>query len=159
MVEPDISNVVLKLLDDLITGSKREGSWILNPEDPGLLESLNGLSAAQASEAPNGGSSIASHVEHLRYGLELLNRSSRGEDPFENANFSASWDCGAVSSEEWAARRKALADEAHSWRAAIERPDNSIEFAYMISSVVHLAYPLGAIRQINRSIRGPLARD
>jgi hypothetical protein len=135
---------------------------VLNREDPGLLSSLDTLSAEQASQIPiGGGVSIAAHVDHLRFGLELLNRWSRGEETFADADFSASWNRITVSAGEWAARREALAREAHAWREALERPreGSSLGLAPIVASVVHLAYHLGAIRQIDRSIRGSSAGD
>jgi len=163
MTVPEASKAVLNLLNDLIGGSAPEGSWILNPNDPGLLRSLDALPAEQASEIPSGGgSSIAAHVEHLRFGLELLNRWGEGEtDVFVNANFSASWAHNIVTTEEWAVRRKALARETHKWCRVVENPTASggPGIDAMIASVVHLAYHLGAIRQIDRSLRGPSAND
>ena len=163
MAELEASKAVLTLLNDLVDGSGPEGSMVLNPNDPGLLKSLRLVSAEQASTiAPGGGSSIAAHVDHLRYGLELLNRWSRGEqDVFANAAFRASWTRGTVSAEEWAARCEALTREAHAWARAIARPaaSNGPGIDAAIASVVHLAYHLGAIRQISGLLRGPAARD
>ena len=117
MLEPDASKAVLTLLNVLVDGSGPEGSMVLNRNDPGLLKSLSLVSAEQASViAPSGGSSIAAHVDPLRYLLELLNRWSRGErDVFENAAFGTSWTRSTVSAEEWDARCEALAREAQAW--------------------------------------------
>jgi hypothetical protein len=150
------------LLGELIDGSASEASWILNPEDPGLRRSLETLPASAASVVPAaGGSSVAAHVDHLCYGLELLNRWSRGEDPFADANYSASWRRSVVSDTEWAALRDRLWREAHAWMENIRnpRPLSEAEVTNIVSSVAHLAYHFGAIRQIDRSTRGPLARD
>jgi hypothetical protein len=158
----DALGAVVKLLNELIDGSAREGAWVLNPEDPGLLRSLDRLSAEAASAVPpGGGASIAAHVDHLRYGLELLNRWHRGGEPFADADYGASWSRTSVSDEDWASRREALRREAHAWREAITRlrDPGDFEWTAVLSSVVHLAYHLGAIRQIDRSTRGPSARD
>ncbi|MGI9070790.1 MAG: hypothetical protein ACR2JB_05530 [Bryobacteraceae bacterium] len=72
---------------------------------PGLISSLHEVSAEKASAVPSGGgASIAAHVDHLRYGLELLNRWSPGEKPFADADYSGSWALGAVSEGEWTSR-------------------------------------------------------
>ena len=150
------------LLRELLDGSAPEVCWVLNPGDPGLLRSLDTLSAAAASApAPGGGPSIAAHVEHLRYGLELMNRWSEGEDPFGDADYSASWRLLRVSDQEWAALRDRLRAEAHRWLGVVRapRPLSDPELTGMLASVVHLAYHLGAVRQIDRSTRGPAARD
>jgi hypothetical protein len=162
MAELDFVNALLNVLNELIDGSAPDAAWVLNPEDPGLISSLNKMSAENASVAPSGGgASIAAHVDHLRYGLELLNRGSRGDGPFADADYSASWDRGAVSAAEWASRREALRREAYAWREAINHPRElaPVELTVVVASVAHLAYHLGAIRQIDRSTCGPSARD
>jgi hypothetical protein len=153
-------SVLQTLLNELLDGPARDASWVLNPGDEGLLASLDRLSAAQASApSSDGGASIAAHVDHLRYGLELLNRWSRGEQPFADADYSASWTRTMVSDPEWSTRRQSLRDEAYKWRDAMRTVGEISEFELsgVVGSVVHLAYHLGAIRQIDRSIRGPAA--
>jgi hypothetical protein len=100
-------------------------------------------------------------VDHLRYGLELLNRWSQGQNPFADADFSASWRRTTVSEQEWVTLREQLRAEAHRWLAAVQQPRDLSDFELtgVIASVAHLAYHLGAIRQVDRSIRGPSARD
>ena len=45
-----------------------------------------------------GGSSIAAHIDHVRYGLSLMNRWSHGElDPWSSADWTASWNRSVVS--------------------------------------------------------------
>ena len=138
-----------------------DAAYFLNRGDRGLLASLDVLPAEAASARPDGRPSVAAHVDHLRYGLSLLNRWARGEDPWPDANFAASWKRQAVSAEEWAALKQAFAAEAAAWAEAIGRrtdwsPESMAEIA---GSVVHLAYHLGAIRQLARGAAGPTARD
>lgn len=162
MAESELAKSLVNVLNELIDGSALEAAWVLNPEDPGLISSLGKVSAEEASAVPSGGgASIAAHVDHLRYGLELLNRSIRGEKPLADADYSASWKLNAVSEAEWALRREALRREAYAWREALmhSRDLTDVELTGVIASVAHLAYHLGAIRQIDRSTRGPSARD
>ena len=157
-----VHEAMTTLLRELVGGSGHEAAWALNPDDPGLLRSLNQLSAAAASAVPSGGgSSIAAHVDHLRYGFELLNRWSLGEDPFAGADYSASWRRVAVTDREWEIARGQLRAEAQKWMDAVGQPRDltAAELTGMLASVAHLAYHLGAIRQIDRSTRGPAARD
>jgi hypothetical protein len=154
---------VTALLTELIDGPVPKASWMMNPGDPGLLSSLDKLSAQHASAVPQGGgASIAAHVDHLCYGLHLLNRWSNGEEnPFADANYSTSWSRIDVSPAEWTARREELRRQAYAWRDAIQRPRtlSDFELTGVISSVAHLAYHVGAIRQIDRTTRGPTAND
>src|SRR5205814_4536299 len=114
------------------------------------------LSAAAASSAPpGGGSSIAAHVDHIRYSLELANRWSRGENPFADADYSASWRRQVVSDREWAALRERLRSEAERWIDVVREPREltDIELSGLVASVAHVAYHLGAIRQIDGATR------
>lgn len=161
MTVSSLHTVLGALLDELIDGAGDRG-WVLNPRDPGLLASLDRLSAQQASAVPpRGGASVAAHVDHLRYGLSLLNRWQQGESPFEDADYSASWSRTTVSALEWDVRRAALSREAHGWRHALDelREVSPEEWHGVVGSVVHLAYHLGAIRQLERATAGPAARD
>jgi hypothetical protein len=156
----DVTLSLSTLFRELLDGADPVNAWVLNPEDPGLLRSLDKLSAAEASAVPAaGGSSIAAHVDHLRYGLEFLNRWSRGENPF--ADYSASWRRVTVTDAEWALLRQQLRAEARAWQEAVRQPRELTddELNGVVGSVVHLAYHLGAIRQIDRATRGPSARD
>jgi hypothetical protein len=161
MTVSSLHTVLGALLDELIDGAG-DTAFILNPHDPGLLASLDRLSAQQASALPpRGGASVAAHVDHLRYGLALLNRWQRGESPFEDADYAASWTRTAVSELEWDVRRAALSREAHGWRRAFEtlRDPSPLEWHGVVGSVAHLAYHMGAIRQIERATAGPAASD
>jgi hypothetical protein len=104
---------------------------------------------------------VAAHVEHLRYGLSLMNRWSAGENPFDDADWSAAWRRPVVTDAEWARLRADLRDEAHRWRDALSAPREVTEeeLAGIIGSIAHLAYHLGAIRQIDHAARGPAAND
>ena len=145
------------LFSELVDGAPRGMAYMLNGGDPGLLRSLDKLSAEAASRSVEGGGSIAAHVEHLRYGLSLMNRWAGGENPFRDADWSASWRTSAVSDEEWQRLRADLRDEAHRWLAVVRVPREvaEIELNGMVGSIAHLAYHLGAIRQISRETRGP----
>lgn len=153
----DVAKTLATLLGELVDGSSKDGGYMLNPGDAGLLRSLEKLSAAEASARTPTGSSIAAHVDHLRYGLSLMNRWSQGENPFESADWSASWRKTTVSDPEWQQLRADVRAEATHWRGVVSTPRDvdEIELNGVIGSIAHLAYHLGAIRQINQSVRGP----
>ena len=120
------------------------------------------LSAAAASAPNAGGASIAAHADHLRYGIALLNRWARGEaEPWKDADWTASWKKGVVTEAEWRALRDDLRRETDAWveALAVPREVKARELAWIAGSVAHLAYHLGAIRQIDRATRGPTAED
>jgi len=145
------------LFAELVDGAPKSGGFVLNSGDEGLLRSLDKISAADASLPTPTGSTIAAHVDHLRYGLTLLNRWSKGENPFKDADWAASWRKRTVSDVAWRQLRADLRANASSWMQTLRtaREVDDTELNGMIGSVAHLAYHLGAIRQINRGARGP----
>jgi hypothetical protein len=157
----EITDALTTLLSELVDGAPESGAYMLNRGDPGLLRSLDRLSAEAASVAPAGGAPIAAHVDHLRYGLSLMNRWAAGENPFRDADWSASWRRTTVSDAEWERLRAGLREEAHRWLEALHTPRevSEVELNGMIGSIAHLAYHVGAIRQIDRTARGPAAND
>jgi hypothetical protein len=156
-----IRRTLVTLLRELIDGPPGEAAYMLNVGDRGLLGSLDGLTAEAVSARPNGRSSVAAHVDHVRYGLSLLNRWVGGEkNPWAAADWSESWKRVRVSGDEWTALRADLRREAHAWMdgAGRERSVDEIALAGMIGSVAHLAYHLGAIRQLAPAAAGPPER-
>jgi hypothetical protein len=156
-----IRRTLVTLLRELIDGPPGEAAYMLNVGDRGLLGSLDVLTADAASARPSGRSSVAAHVDHVRYGLSLLNRWVGGEkNPWATANWSESWKRVRVTDDEWTALRADLRREAHAWMdgAGRERGVDEIALAGMIGSVAHLAYHLGAIRQLAPAAAGPPER-
>ena len=153
-----VAHALRRVLSEILDGSEPDSGLLLNRGDDGLLASLDRLPAADASALPpSGGASIAAHADHLRYDLGLLNRWSRGEEPFESADWTASWRRNAVSDEEWVSLRDRLRTEAEAFQGAVGRllEAGDTRMTGVIAGITHLAYHLGAIRQIDRSLRGP----
>jgi hypothetical protein len=150
------------LFRELVSGPPESESYVLNRGDLGLLRSLERISWKAAAEpGADGGASIAAHVDHLRYGISLFNRWAAGEvNPFSTADWAASWKRSVGSDEEWRRLREELASEASAWRKSLESlesrsPLHPVALKGVIGSVAHLAYHLGAIRQIDARTRGP----
>ncbi len=160
-----ISSVHLAtIFHELVHGSPDSSArtYVLNQGDRGLLASLDSISAAAASATPDGRASIAAHADHLRYGLSLLNRwADRVSPPWPEMDWTASWRRTVVSDESWRSLRDDLRREAARWAGALDAPRDvsDVEAGWMAGSVAHLAYHLGAIRQIDAATRGPTAED
>lgn len=157
----EITGSLTTLFAELVHGGPTTGAYVLNRGDAGLLASLDRLSAYDASAPRTGSATIAAHVDHLRYGLSLMNRWAAGEQPFEEARWAPSWQTTTVGDEQWADMRAALRQECERWLAALAEPRETDDVGLngMIGSIVHLAYHLGAIRQIDSRLRGPAAND
>jgi hypothetical protein len=155
----DIGASLATLFSELVIGANSGGgAFILNSGDAGLLRSLDKLSAADASSSVHGGATIAAHAQHVRYGLSLMNRwASEGGNPFADAKWDEAWKTSRVDDSEWSEIRGGLRDEAQRWLGALGtgREVSTVELNGMIASIAHLAYHLGAIRQIASSARGP----
>jgi len=155
---PNVFPALAALLGELLDGPAQDAAFMLNSGDRGLLGSLERLSAPDASATPiAGNASIAAHVDHLRYGLSLMNRWAGGENPFGSADWSASWRKTSVTDTEWQQLRTDLSTEARRWLEALRAPRDvkRMELNGIVGSIAHLAYHLGAIRQIDRAARGP----
>jgi len=156
-----LGNTLPALFSELVDGASLSEAYMVNRGDAGLIRSLDRLSATAASKLTANGSSIAAHVDHLRYGLSLMNRWAAGESPFDDADWTASWRKTRVTAAEWKQLRDRLGDEAHRWHQALGKPReiSEADLRSVIGSIAHLAYHVGAIRQIDLTARGPSAND
>ena len=155
----DLHNALATLFSELTEGANTPGgAFILNSGDAGLLRSLDRLAAADASRGLQGGATVAAHAQHLRYGLSLMNRWAReGGNPFADAKWDEAWKTNVVGDAEWTEVRAGLRSEIGRWKEALATPREAAgaELCGVIGSVAHLAYHLGAIRQIAAGARGP----
>ena len=155
----DMAPILGTLFAELVEGPpQRGGAFMLNSGDAGLLRSLDRLSAPEASQSTNGGATIAAHAQHVRYGLSLMNQwAIEGGDPFANARWDEAWKTSSVDDAQWQDIKTGLRAESERWLSVLGSPRDvgHIELAGMLGSVAHLAYHLGAIRQINKETRGP----
>jgi len=128
-----------------------QGSWITSggPEG-GLNGSLAGLSAAQASRQL-AGTTVAAHAEHVRWLVSKVNAFLRDEKPA--MDWSESWAVTTVDEAAWNKLRTELRKEGTELLANIEKSqDWGGEAAAngAISTYGHIAYHLGAIRQLRK---------
>jgi hypothetical protein len=159
MLTAPTARILTRLFSELVDGADRSGgAFMLNSGDAGLLRSLDTLSPAAASRSVNGGATIAAHARHLQIDLSLMNRwAAQGGDPFADPQSTEAWKTTVVDAREWDEIRDALRKEAQQWTQTLASPRDvsEAELAGMIASIAHLAYHLGAIRQIDKDVRGP----
>jgi hypothetical protein len=87
-----------------------------------------------------------------------MNRwATEGGNPFADATWDEAWKTTHVGEPEWTGIREGLRDETRRWLQALGSPRAvvRVELNGMIASIAHLAYHLGAMRQIATKARGP----
>ena len=122
-----------------------------------LLPSIEKLDAAGASRAvSNNSGSIAAHVDHLRFHIEVLEASMRREAP-EDVDWNEIWrTIHEVTPDQWG-------QISWRWRDATQRVldkiadpkrwGREVDLGGAVALVAHTAFHLGAIRQILKSGR------
>ena len=143
---------LINMLTEIFDGPPSQDAFLLNPGDPGLLRQLDTIDAGAASERPMPGkTTIAAHVDHLHFGLAILNRWAAGEaNPWAGADWNGSWQRTTVAEDQWRTLRDGLRDEARKWRKVVATRTNwdDMGCAAALSTAAHTAYHFGAIRQI-----------
>lgn len=157
---PTLTQVIVDLLVEAYDGppDAHSPTWF-NDNDPnaGILGQIKPLTAVQASHSADGtgnpGTTVASHVEHLRWSLANANGAMRGE-PYET-NWSTSWSVIKVSESEWNRLRDQLKKEYQDACKLIAKQE-TLESEYLYGGfalVPHAAYHLATIRQIIERVR------
>jgi hypothetical protein len=102
-----------------------------------------------------GKTTIAAHVDHVHFGLTLLNRWAAGDaNAWAGADWNASWQRPTVTEEQWRTLRQNLRAEAEKWRKVVAGRSewDAVGASAALSTAAHTAYHLGAIRQILASL-------
>jgi hypothetical protein len=151
-------NSVVDLLTEAYVGPPNPSStWFIDNEpDSGVLGLVAGLSAAEASRSVDGsgesGTTIASHVEHLRWSLAQMNAAIRGESQEE---WKESWRVLAADDSGWERLLAELRSELDALCLALKSQQGLPE-EYVIGLLAllpHAAYHLGNIRQMIERVR------
>ncbi len=126
-------------------------TWFIDNEpDSGILGLIAGVSASEASWSTNRnqpGTTIAAHVEHLRWSLANANGALQGK-PYQG-NWSESWNTLDADDEKWRRLRSDLRKEFELLLENI-RKQNDLTGDYLtgvMALIPHAAYHLGTIRQ------------
>ena len=121
-----------------------------------LCETIDSLSAEQASSIPTGGTTtIAGHVAHILFYLDVMNDYINGRNP-QKIDWKQSWLVNTVTDAEWAELRLKVRNQYGSWVAQCDRfPDWNDErrFGGAVALIVHTAYHIGAIRQMMLTVK------
>ncbi|WP_254507432.1 DinB family protein [Anatilimnocola floriformis] len=150
-----VSQSLRTLLKETMFHAEKHGGFLLNGGEPGMVATLQELSAEQASKPPGPGRKpIVSHANHVLFGWELLNRALQGENSFAGADWNAAWKLERVNDAEW---QELLGKLEKNAAEILERAPRYTEWNEMMltgtfASAAHTAYHLGAIRQMLREV-------
>ena len=116
-----------------------------------LFQTLAEITAEQASQPMGACATIAAHVDHIRYYLEVLEDFMFKND-LSYVDWNTIWDSvSTVSDEEWQtinANLKASYDRIKAHLSSDEVWKSIHEVSAMMGIIVHTAYHLGEIRQM-----------
>ena len=125
------------------------GTWFVQGKE-GIFDALESVSARQASAKPvDGLSSIAGHVNHVLFALQLGNAHIGGTKP--KGTWETSWDVQSVDETDWSNMKATIMleyDFFMNWLATNDDwsyPDN---VTGSLAQLPHMSYHLGAIRQL-----------
>lgn len=157
---PTLTRLIVDLLVETYDGppDAQSPTWF-NDNDPnaGILGQIRPLDAVEASQSADGtgnpGTTVASHVEHLRWSLANANGAMRGE-PYDG-NWHNSWSVVKVNETEWNQLRDQLRKEYRDACQLIPKQENlEGDFLYGgFALVPHGVYHLATIRQIIERVR------
>lgn len=149
-----VKPILLQFIDE--TFSHVHGMYI----DKGttLFETLNGVSAAEASRAASPQTAtIAAQVDHVRFYLDALEEIMRTQNFNKQYNWQEIWDTvREVTPEQWNDLKRRLHDSYVNVLATInffETWDRPYDVGGVVSIIAHTAYHLGGIRQALAVIR------
>lgn len=129
------------------------GSWFTNSEpNSGIFGVLERLSCDEASMSIHG-TTLAAHTDHVRYHMwgtnELL---KNGNSP--KMDWDKSWDIHSVDGQQWNRIQEGLRNEYLIFLETIDAIEwNEQLVNEVLSSLVHSAYHLGAIRQMLKVVK------
>ena len=120
----------------------------------GIRSTLSSLTAEQASRRFDGHPSIASHVRHMNFQLRVTAEWIQGDH--SRRDWAASFEPQVATEKEWAALQRDLEGSRAEFIRVLEglSPERFVEEGAGLGAVAHLAYHLGAIRQLMHRVGG-----
>jgi hypothetical protein len=146
---------VTDLLRETFEGGLPDQGTVYLDHSSGIRNTLAGITAEQASRRLEGHPSVAAHARHMNFHLRATSGWLRGEQ--RSLDWPGSFEPQTVDAGEWAKILRDLEDS----RAELLRtlaslsPEKFVEAGAGIGAIAHLAYHLGAIRQLMHRVKGP----
>jgi hypothetical protein len=148
---------LLYALAECFEGEGRDGGIFLESDDPGLFPILRALNAEEASR-PTAGMSIANHVYHLIFALNVFVRRINGDENVISVDWRTSWRERRLNEAEWTRLKEELSDlrgKVVSLTCAnVNETCNDRNLRLIIGLLTHTVFHLGIIRVKFDVIRG-----
>jgi len=148
-----LAQVVDLLRETFEGGLPGQGTQYLD-HSSGIRSTLRSLTAEQASRRFEGHPSIVAHVRHMNFHLRVTSEWILGDH--SRRDWAQSFEPQSVSAEEWPKLLQELEASRQELVRVIESltPERFAEEGGAIGATAHLAYHLGAIRQVmHRAIK------
>lgn len=148
-----ITEQLLGVLREAFEGAAQFSYFTDSGPEAGLSGALAALQADEASR-PVAGSSIAAHVHHVTFGLDVAAAWINGDR--QPRDWNQSWSITTVTDSEWSRLQQKMQANLEVLRMAIAAHSmSSIEsFGGALGAIAHVAYHLGAIKQKIALLRG-----
>ena len=114
----------------------------------GIRATLGAISAEQASRRHDGHPSIAAHARHMNFHLRVVSEWIEGDH--SKRDWKQSFEPQTVTEEEWARVKQDLESSRRELVRVLESlpPERLAEEGAAMGAIAHLAYHLGAMRQL-----------
>ncbi len=154
----DVSaELILKQILAFLQETFEKGNGIYLDGGTSLIETLDALSFAAASRpGTDGGTSIAGHVDHIRFYLRVMNDYMDGKHS-EKLDWKQSWLRHTVSDAEWKELRMQVRDDYQQLLTHLRSFDDwndERRLSGALGAITHTAFHIGAIRQIQKVVSG-----
>jgi len=147
-----VTQTLLECLDEVFN----QGHGHFLDKGTSLFPTLNEVSAAEASQsAATNGATIAAHVAHARFYIDVLDEIIRTKQ-ITKVNWREIWETvKSVTPEEWDTERERLKQSYDRVMATINASElwDEYDIGGTISVLAHTSYHLGAVRQALAVIR------
>ncbi len=148
----DFTNNLFQLLKEFFESPPTTGAACLD-QKTGLFDTLNHLSAEQASKRISDAPSIAAHCEHIRFYQDIFLGGLKGKS-YGKIDWKQSWLVQSVTEGEWQALKEKLRAQYQELTQLLESFETWDDYRVgdPMAILAHTAYHLGAIRQLVRLV-------
>ncbi|TMW70141.1 hypothetical protein [Alteribacter natronophilus] len=144
-----VRNSLQKLLKEAFEGPEKEEIYFTDPgPSAGLMNTIERINAREASMILSSSqASIAAHVHHTLYHLQVTNASLLEED--RQVDWSLSWKIREVDEGTWQAFKSQLKEEYENFSHTLDTIDWTEKQTVSASAAIaHCAYHLGSLKQL-----------